>query len=45
MLVPGLLQTGDYARAVISRVANVPTAEVNERVAARLARQILFSRE
>jgi hypothetical protein len=28
MLVPGLLQTGDYARAVISRVANVPAAEV-----------------
>ena len=45
MLVPGLLQTGDYARAVISRIANVPADEVDDRVAARLARQSLFSRE
>jgi len=45
MLVPGLLQTGDYASAVISRVANVPAAEVEERVAARLARQRLFNRD
>ncbi|MGH3837128.1 MAG: helix-turn-helix domain-containing protein [Pseudonocardiaceae bacterium] len=44
-LVPGLLQTGEYARAVISRIANVPPGEVNDRVAARLARQSLFSRE
>ncbi|MGH4019854.1 MAG: helix-turn-helix domain-containing protein [Pseudonocardiaceae bacterium] len=44
-LVPGLLQTGDYARAVISRSANMPAEEVEERVAARLARQSLFSRE
>ncbi|MGH3706647.1 MAG: helix-turn-helix domain-containing protein [Pseudonocardiaceae bacterium] len=45
MLVPGLLQTGDYARAVISRVANVPAEEVDDRVAARLTRRSLFSRE
>ncbi len=45
LLVPGLLQTGDYAREVISRVANVPAAEVDERVAARLARQRLFNRD
>ncbi|MBV9141970.1 MAG: helix-turn-helix domain-containing protein [Pseudonocardiales bacterium] len=45
MLVPGLLQTGDYARAVISRVANVPAAEVEERVVARLARRCLFTRD
>jgi transcriptional regulator with XRE-family HTH domain len=44
MLVPGLLQTGDYARAVISRIATVPADEVDDRVAARLARQSLFSR-
>jgi len=44
-LVPGLLQTGDYARAVISRSANMPAEEVEDRVAARLARQTLFSRE
>jgi transcriptional regulator with XRE-family HTH domain len=45
ILVPGLLQTGEYARAVISRSINVPPGEVNDRVAARLARQSLFSRD
>ena len=44
-LVPGLLQTGDYARAVISRNVNVPVDEVDDRVAARLARQSLLSRD
>ena len=44
IFVPGLLQTGEYARAVISRNVNVPPDEVDERVAARLARQSLFSR-
>ncbi|HET9256906.1 MAG TPA: helix-turn-helix transcriptional regulator [Pseudonocardiaceae bacterium] len=43
--VPGLLQTGEYARAVISRIVNVPPGEVNDRVAARLARQSLFARD
>jgi hypothetical protein len=43
--VPGLLQTGDYARALLSRSGNVPADEVDDRVAARLARQSLFSRE
>lgn len=43
--VPGLLQTGDYARAVISRNANVTVDEVDDRVAARLARHCMFSRE
>ncbi|MGH3897793.1 MAG: Scr1 family TA system antitoxin-like transcriptional regulator [Pseudonocardiaceae bacterium] len=37
VFVPGLLQTGEYARAVISRNVNVPPEEVDERVAARLA--------
>ncbi len=45
MVVPGLLQTGDYARALIRETGNVPTDEVDDRVAARLARQSLFSRE
>jgi transcriptional regulator with XRE-family HTH domain len=45
IMVPGLLQTGDYARALISRSANLPVGEVDDRVAARLARQSLFSRE
>ncbi|WP_116044144.1 helix-turn-helix domain-containing protein [Amycolatopsis palatopharyngis] len=44
VMVPGLLQTGDYARALISAVVNVPTEEVEDRVAARLTRQSLFSR-
>ncbi|MGH4018456.1 MAG: helix-turn-helix domain-containing protein, partial [Pseudonocardiaceae bacterium] len=44
MLVPGLLQTGDYARAMLSRSVGVPAEEVEDRVAARLARQSLFSR-
>ncbi|HET9255935.1 MAG TPA: helix-turn-helix transcriptional regulator [Pseudonocardiaceae bacterium] len=43
--VPGLLQTGHYARAVLSRSGNVPAEEVDDRVAARLARQNLFSRD
>ncbi|MGH3802421.1 MAG: helix-turn-helix domain-containing protein [Pseudonocardiaceae bacterium] len=44
-LVHGLLQTGDYARAVISCSANMPADEVGDRVAARLARRSLFGRE
>ncbi|MBA0124516.1 helix-turn-helix domain-containing protein [Haloechinothrix sp. YIM 98757] len=44
IIVPGLLQTGDYARAVISRNVNVPAGEVDDRVAARLARQSVLSR-
>ncbi len=44
MLVPGSLQTGDYARAVLTRIANVPADEVEERVATRLARSAIFSR-
>jgi len=44
-VVSGLLQTGEYARAVISRIANVPADEIDDRVAARLARQSLFSRD
>jgi Domain of unknown function (DUF5753) len=45
IFVPGLLQSSEYARAVISRNVNVPPDEVEDRVAARLARQILFSRD
>jgi transcriptional regulator with XRE-family HTH domain len=43
--MPGLLQTGDYARALLSRSGTVPAEEVEDRVAARLARQSLFSRD
>ncbi|MGH3684597.1 MAG: helix-turn-helix domain-containing protein [Pseudonocardiaceae bacterium] len=44
IFVPGLLQTGEYARAVISGNVNVPPGDVDDRVAARLARQSLFGR-
>ena len=44
MLVPGSSQTGDYARAVLDHIATGPKDEVEERVAARLARSAIFSR-
>jgi transcriptional regulator with XRE-family HTH domain len=44
-LVPGLLQTGDYARALFKEAGRVPIDEIDARVAARLARQSLFSRD
>jgi transcriptional regulator with XRE-family HTH domain len=44
-LLPGLLQTGDYARALLTEAGRVPTDEIDDRVAARLARQSLFSRD
>lgn len=46
LLVPGLLQTEDYARALLS--VNFPPLDeaiVEERVAARLARQALLTRQ
>lgn len=43
-LIPGLLQTADYARTVIRRIVNIPADEVDDRVAARLARQSIFGR-
>ncbi|MGW6447600.1 helix-turn-helix domain-containing protein [Lentzea sp. NPDC055074] len=39
LLVHGLLQIPEYARAVIEANANVPRKEVEERVSARVARQ------
>lgn len=42
--VPGLLQTGDYARAAITCCVNVPAEEVEDRVDARLTRQNIFDR-
>jgi transcriptional regulator with XRE-family HTH domain len=44
-LMPGLLQTGDYTRALIREAGTIPADEVDDRVAARLARQSLFSRD
>ncbi|WP_137813796.1 helix-turn-helix domain-containing protein [Gandjariella thermophila] len=43
-LVPGLLQTADYMRAVMRASATFPVDETEERVAARLARQAIFDR-
>ncbi|HEV7973804.1 DUF5753 domain-containing protein, partial [Amycolatopsis sp.] len=43
-LVPGLLQTEDYARAVISRSVNVPSKQVEVRVHTRMLRQEIFNR-
>jgi transcriptional regulator with XRE-family HTH domain len=44
-LIPGLFQTEDYARAILSAHPNTSADEVEERVAARLARQEVLTRE
>jgi hypothetical protein len=44
-LIPGLLQTEDYARAVLERHPHVTPEEVAERVSARLARQSVLTRD
>jgi hypothetical protein len=44
LVVPGLLQTGTYARDLFSSSATVPTNEIDTRVAARAGRQTIFSR-
>ncbi len=44
-VMPGLLQTGDYTRALLKEAGRVPAEEIDARVAARLARQSLFSRD
>lgn len=44
-LIPGLLQTGHYARALFHETGSVPVSEIDSRVAVRLARHNLFSRE
>jgi len=43
-LVPGLLQTPEYARVVLCQSATVPDEEIEDRVQARLERQELLSR-
>ncbi|MDG4793206.1 DUF5753 domain-containing protein [Micromonospora sp. WMMD1082] len=45
LLVPGLLQTEAYARAVLTTGGLLPPVEVEEIVAARLARQRVLERE
>jgi hypothetical protein len=44
-LIPGLLQTEDYARAVLETHPNTSTEVIEERVAARLSRQEILARE
>jgi transcriptional regulator with XRE-family HTH domain len=44
-LVPGLLQTEAYARAVLETHPNTAREVVEERVAARVARQVILDRE
>jgi transcriptional regulator with XRE-family HTH domain len=44
-LIPGLLQTPGYARAVLSRHPHVTDDQVAERVAARMARQAVLDRD
>jgi transcriptional regulator with XRE-family HTH domain len=44
-LIPGLLQTEAYAQAVLSRHPNVSESLTAERVAARMARQAVLTRE
>lgn len=43
-LIPGLLQTEDYARAVINTGAHISAEEADRRVMARMARRTLVSR-
>jgi transcriptional regulator with XRE-family HTH domain len=44
-LIPGLLQTEDYAREVLSRHPAVTDGEVAERLMARMARQAILVRD
>jgi hypothetical protein len=45
LLVPGLLQTEDYARAVFSTRFGVTDEEIQEQVAARIKRQEILARD
>jgi hypothetical protein len=45
VVVPGLLQTEDYARAVLSTRVGATPDEIDEAVAARLARQQVLERD
>jgi transcriptional regulator with XRE-family HTH domain len=45
MVVDGLLQTEDYARALLSIRPNTPSEELNELVLARMARQTILDQD
>ena len=44
-VLSGLLQTEDYARAILAAEPGVTDEQVNERLAARLSRQAILTRE
>jgi len=44
MVIDGLLQTEDYARAILAAEPNTPELELEERLAARMARQVILDR-
>ncbi|MGA5354062.1 helix-turn-helix domain-containing protein [Streptomyces thermodiastaticus] len=44
-VIPGLLQTGDYAREIISTTAMTEGVDVDPLVEVRLARQVVLTRE
>jgi transcriptional regulator with XRE-family HTH domain len=44
LMVPGLLQTEDYARAILSREPGITAEQAEEHVAARLDRQSILKR-
>lgn len=44
-VVPGMLQTEDYARSLIVETGTMPEGEIEDRVEARMTRQILLARE
>lgn len=43
-LIPGLLQVGDYTRALMRASATIPPEEIEERIQARLRRREIFDR-
>jgi transcriptional regulator with XRE-family HTH domain len=45
LVVPGLLQTGDYARAIFRTRFRITNDQIEERVAARLKRQEILTRD
>ena len=45
LILPGLLQTADYARSLMVEAGNVPSADgIDERLFARMARQLVLTR-
>lgn len=44
LVIPGILQIDEYARALFERSATVPASEIEDRVVARAGRQTIFSR-